>query len=245
MQPGECNSLQKNLTSEGTDFMEKCTSAFDANQCGGEDRVAVTRPGPSYLLGLDELLAVELDERRCKHQSDVITAAVLDREWLATLCLACMLCMCCPVVCGMPYSVSLHNIVHCTLVVITNESIQVNFIFFVRHPAATLRTQRAVLKTSGNDQLANKEMLRISGISWGGIRHLSSFCGHLPVSLGAFVYQVEGNRLVSVIDAMDLLGCMENIPAEITPDQGPDLIKAPHMTQQLQLQSQSWYQVLK
>lgn len=82
------------------------------------------------------------------------------------------------------------------------------------------------MKKSGHSQdVAFKESCRIGGQTWAGMEHGSSFVGHLPVSLGAFAYQCEGNRLFACIDAMDLISSMPDMPAEVTPEMGPDIIK--------------------
>ncbi len=63
-------------------------------------------------------------------------------------------------------------------------------------------------------------------MTWAGMQRGSTFCGHLPVALGSFVYQIEGNRLLACIDVLECMGLMEDIPEDVTPEMGPDLIKA-------------------
>lgn len=89
-----------------------------------------------------------------------------------------------------------------------------------------LRTADAVKQLGSNAVAAEKEAMRITGMTWAGIQRGSTFCGHLPVALGSFMYQVEGNRLVACIDVLECLGLMEGVPDDVTVDMGPDLIKA-------------------
>ena len=89
-----------------------------------------------------------------------------------------------------------------------------------------LRTRIAV-KTAGQpDAVANKEAMRIEGTTWMSMCHGSSFVGNLPLALGCFAYQIEGDRLVAMIDSMECVGCLPDVPSEVTPEMGPDVIKA-------------------
>ena len=87
------------------------------------------------------------------------------------------------------------------------------------------RTLNAVKEAGHDEDKATKESMRISGNTWSGIKHGSTYCGHLPVPLGALVYQLEGQRLLAVADAMDIMGHMPEMPDEVTPEMGPDLVR--------------------
>ena len=80
-------------------------------------------------------------------------------------------------------------------------------------------------KGGHSQEVAVKESYRIGGQTWAGMEHGSSFVGHLPVSFGAFAYQCEGHRLFACIDAMEMIASMPDVPEELTPEMGPDIIK--------------------
>lgn len=87
-------------------------------------------------------------------------------------------------------------------------------------------TRLAVKNAGQPDAVANKEGMRIEGTTWMSMSHGSSFTGNLPLALGCFAYQIEGDRLVAMIDSMECVGCLSGAPSEITPEMGPDIIKA-------------------
>ena len=57
------------------------------------------------------------------------------------------------------------------------------------------------------------------------MKHGSAFCGHMPIPLGSFVYQQEGQRLLATVDTMDLMSHMPEIPEYVTAEMGSDLLK--------------------
>lgn len=84
-----------------------------------------------------------------------------------------------------------------------------------------------VITDSGADRAyADKDALRICGVTWAAAQHGSSFSGQLPVSLGSFSYQLEGSRLIACMDIMELLGMLPDAPDDVTAEMAPDLIKA-------------------
>ena len=92
---------------------------------------------------------------------------------------------------------------------------------------SVVRIHEMVIQSGRTEEIAFKEAQRVSGHSWAGIKHGSSSVGPMPVSLGAFLYQVEGARLMACIDAMECLSKMPDVPKEVTPDISPDLVKVP------------------
>jgi hypothetical protein len=89
-----------------------------------------------------------------------------------------------------------------------------------------LRTYDMVKKSGRSEEVALKESHRIDGQTWCGYKHGSSFVGHQLLALGSVCYQVEGCRVLATADAMDIMAQMPNAPEEVTPEMGPDLIKA-------------------
>ena len=83
-----------------------------------------------------------------------------------------------------------------------------------------------VKKSGRSEEVALKESHRIDGQTWCGYKHGSSFVGHQTLALGSVCYQVEGCRVLATADAMDIMAQMPNAPEEVTPEMGPDLIKA-------------------
>lgn len=108
--------------------------------------------------------------------------------------------------------------------------LSVFFCFFSDSWCLTLtpRTWKAVSQSGANRELADKDALRIAGVTWSAFQHGSSFSGHFPIALGSVSYQLEGCRMLACIDIMELLGLMPDAPEDITPEMAPDLIKARH-----------------
>lgn len=50
-----------------------------------------------------------------------------------------------------------------------------------------------------------KEMQRVTGMTWGGCRHGSVYTGPLPAGCGAFCFQYEGNKLMATIDMLEAM----------------------------------------
>ncbi len=89
-----------------------------------------------------------------------------------------------------------------------------------------LRAWKAIINSGADQAFADKDSLRICGVTWAAGQHGSSFSGHLPVALGSFSYQLEGGRLIACIDVMELLGMLPDAPDDVTPEMAPDLTQA-------------------
>ena len=81
-------------------------------------------------------------------------------------------------------------------------------------------------KSGQPDEVAIKEGLRVGGTTWATMRRGSSSTGTLPIALGSIAYQIEGDRLVAMMDAMECISYLPDVPSEVTPEMGPDLIQA-------------------
>lgn len=77
--------MQKNMLEEGGTFAEKVKSLFQSPGSIPDMRSAYLTSGPADLMAMDAALATKLqdNQKMAMHASDV-TAAVLDRDHLAT-----------------------------------------------------------------------------------------------------------------------------------------------------------------
>lgn len=87
------------------------------------------------------------------------------------------------------------------------------------------------LETRKDEAAAMKECNRMGGISWVGAKRGGVFAGSLPVTSGAFVYQIEGHKLFCCVPIMECLGLMQRqdgfeVPDDVTSDMAPTLMKA-------------------
>lgn len=84
MTNSECNSMQKLLLQESQEFAQKAKKAFESPSSNIDDRKNVITDGPADSLALDNQIALELQKRSALHQERDLTAAVLDRQFLAS-----------------------------------------------------------------------------------------------------------------------------------------------------------------
>ncbi|CAL1170490.1 unnamed protein product [Cladocopium goreaui] len=86
------------------------------------------------------------------------------------------------------------------------------------------------IRNQRDAEAAMKEMRRMTGVAWVGAKHGGVFTGNLPVPGAAFLYQIEGQRIVACAPAMELLGMMHThdaaaLPDEINAEMAPEMIK--------------------
>ena len=81
--------------------------------------------------------------------------------------------------------------------------------------------------------MAAKEANRIAGVAWVGIKRGGVYTGTLPVPIGSFLFQAEGQRMVAIVPCMECLGLMQRqagegvseIPDDLTADMAPQLMQ--------------------
>lgn len=84
-----------------------------------------------------------------------------------------------------------------------------------------------------DDAVAQKEASRLSGIAYVAAKRGGLFTGPLPVSTGAFLFQLEGHRMVACVSAMECIGLLTAFQgdpdalSEVSPDMAPDMMKEP------------------
>ena len=93
-----------------------------------------------------------------------------------------------------------------------------------------LRIYDEAIRNQRDADAAMKEMRRMTGVAWVGAKHGGVFTGNLPVPGAAFLYQIEGQRIVACAPAMELLGMMHThdaaaLPDEINAEMAPEMIK--------------------
>ena len=54
------------------------------------------------------------------------------------------------------------------------------------------------------EETAEKDLKKVEGFAWSAARAGSVYTGAMPLGLGAFLYQFEGNKLVASVDVMEM-----------------------------------------
>lgn len=54
------------------------------------------------------------------------------------------------------------------------------------------------------EKVVEKDLQKVDGLAWSATRAGSVYAGAMPLGLGAFLYQFEGNKLVASVDAMEM-----------------------------------------
>ena len=70
-----------------------------------------------------------------------------------------------------------------------------------------------------------KELRKLSGVTWAAFKRGSHYTGAFPTTSGFFSYQITGNKLMAVVDAMELLGLYGECPENLTPDLAPKIFQ--------------------
>lgn len=70
------------------------------------------------------------------------------------------------------------------------------------------RVHHTVKDLGGSEAQADKEALRLTGVTWAGFKQGEVFAGHFPVPFASFIYQLEGNRLLATMDVSDAVDFM-------------------------------------
>ena len=60
------------------------------------------------------------------------------------------------------------------------------------------------MKPPSPEKMVEKDLQKIETFAWSAARAGSVYTGALPLGLGTFLYQFEGNKLVASVDAMEM-----------------------------------------
>ena len=85
------------------------------------------------------------------------------------------------------------------------------------------------MKARKNEEASAKNSKRMSGISWVAQKKGGLMAGSLPMSSGTFMYQLEGQKMIACLSAMECLGLMQAFQeqdgdSDVTPDMATDLM---------------------
>ena len=198
----QLSSMQKVLMKEGCEFRDHADQLI-ANGGPEQCRPSSAADGPGDLLGMDKLLANEIDKFSAGEEN--VTRAVLDRVFIAEKHF------------GLTYWFRFFWIqymagCHGLWIMELGSRVGSSSFHFQNRSAFDLtfglRAKEHALHQGADGQAAEKDFMRINGVTWSGFQHGSVFCGHLPIPLGAFCYQLDGSRVMVACDVVELLELM-------------------------------------